>query len=259
MIQSLIENTPNYILYITIFIIFLLFIELGYFIGKQKRSINDEKTSETINRVTASILGLFVFLIAFVFSITAGRVDVRKNNVVLEANVIETAYLRADFLKDPYKSKIKDLLRVYVDLRLEMAENMTNKDTKYLAKSAEMHHELWKEGMLALKDANYATIILMTESLNELIDTHSKRMAASIYYRMTGNTWLMLFFVGMMGMLMVGIQNGLNSPKRYLGVIPLVLTFTVVFMLLEDLNNPQQGLFKIDQQPLIDVKNSIAK
>lgn len=55
------------------------------------------------------------------------------------------------------------------------------------------------------------------------------------------------------------VQTGLNGPRRYLGIIPMILAFTIVFIMIEDLNSPQKGLFKINQQPLIDVQSSIAK
>lgn len=260
MIQSLFDTLPNYLHYIGTFFIFLLFVEFGYLIGKRKENKSDDKAGENIGRGTTSILGLFAFLIAFVFSITAGRVDARKQNVTLEANAIATAYLRADFLNDPYKSNIKNLLRDYVDLRLETATKMTSyKDTKYFIKAEEIHDLLWTEAMLGFKDVNNGTIVLMSNALNEVFDMHSKRVAASIYNRISGNTWIMLYTVGILGMLMIGIQNGISARRRYLGIIPMILAFTIIFIMIEDLNNPQRGLFKISQQPLIDVQKSISK
>jgi hypothetical protein len=259
MTQSLLDSIPSYILDISIFLILLLFVEIGYLIGKYKRSTNDKEAGKAIGPAAASILGLLAFLIAFAFNMAAGKFDTRKQNVLLEANAIGTAYLRADFLKDPYKSRIKDLLRVYVDNRLEILTNVTDKDTKYLAKSLEIHDHLWEEALLASEDANNATIALMAESLNELFDIHSNRVAASVYNRFAWNIWLMLFAVGALGMLMVGIQNGLSGPKRYFGIIPLVLAFTISFALIEDLDSPQRGMFKVGHQSIIDVKNSIAK
>lgn len=153
----------------------------------------------------------------------------------------------------------KDLLRSYVDNRLEIVENITEPGDKYLAESVEIQDRLWEEALLASEDANNATIALMAESLNELFDIHSNRVAASIHNRISGNIWLILFLVAGLGMLMTGIQNGLSGPKRYFGIIPLVLSFTIVFALIDDLDNPQRGLFIVGHQSLIDVKSSIAK
>lgn len=259
MFQGLFDNIPNYILDIITFLIFLLFIELGYFIGKRKRIEKDREANKAISPAAATVLGLLAFLIAFAFNIAAGKFDTRKQNVVMEANAIGTAYLRADFLKDPYKSRIKDLLRTYADNRLEIVAHVSEKDLKYLAKSVEIQDQLWEEALLASEDANNATIALMAESLNELFDIHNNRVAASVYNRISENIWLILFSVGALGMLMLGIQNGLKGPKRYFGIIPLVLAFTIAFALIEDLDSPQKGMLTVNHQPIIDVKNSIAK
>jgi hypothetical protein len=244
---------------ISTFLIFLLFFEIGYLIGKLRRNKEGEKSSDVISPVTASILGLFAFLIAFTFNLAAQKLDTRKQNLLTEANTIGTAHLRADLLEDPYRSKIKELLRDYTDVRLKIAPATREEEVKYLARSLEIQDLLWREAIEASKEANDAARKLVLVSLNDVFDMHGNRVAASIYNRIAGNIWLMLFVVGVLGMLMTGIQAGLNGPRRYIAIIPLILVFTVVFALIEDMDNPQRGLFKVGQQPLIDVQKSISE
>ena len=106
MIQHLFDTIPTYLLDLSTFLIFLLFFEIGYLIGKYRRSKEDQKNNEVISPVTASILGLFAFLIAVACNMAAQKFDTRKQNVLIEANAIGTAYLRADLLQGPYGSKI---------------------------------------------------------------------------------------------------------------------------------------------------------
>jgi len=257
--QALFDTIPTFLLDISTFLIFLFFFELGHLFGKARRSKSDKETAGAIGPMAASILGLFAFLIAFSFSMAAQKLDTRKHNVLLEANAIGTAHLRADLLQEPYKSRIKDLLGEYTDIRLKLI--LTDKDieVKSLGTSLEIHDRLWDEAVMASKESNDATTVLIIESLNEVIDMHGNRMSASIYNRIAGNIWLMLFVVGVLGVFMTGIQSGLSGPKRYIAIIPLILAFTVIFALIEDLDNPQRGLFKVEQQPLIDLKKSISK
>ena len=259
MFQGLLDTIPTYLLDISTFLIFLLFFEIGYLIGKYRRSKSVEKSDAAISPATASILGLFAFLIAFTFNLSAQKLDTRKQNVLIEANAIGTAHLRADLLQNPYRSRIKELLREYTDVRLKVVSVTGDKEAKYLAKSLEIHDLLWDEAVAASKEANDATIKLVIESLNEVFDMHSNRVAASIYNRIAGNIWLMLFTVGVLGILMTGIQGGLSGPRRYIAIIPLILAFTVVFALIEDMDNPSRGLFKVGQQPMIDIKKSISE
>ena len=257
MFKGLLDAIPTFLLDITTFLIFLLFFEIGYLIGKLRRTKTDTETANAIGPMTASILGLFAFLIAFSFSMAAQKFDTRKNNVLLEANAIGTAYLRADLLQDPYKSNIKELLREYTDIRLKLILTEEDADAEYLSPSLEMHDQLWHEAVLNYKDANDAASKLIIISMNEIFDMHSNRVAASIYNRVEGNIWLMLFVVGVLGVMMGGIQNGLSGPRRYIAIIPLILAFSVIFALIEDLDNPQRGLFKVGQQPLIDLQKNI--
>jgi len=255
--QGLFDTIPTYLLGIGTFLIFLLFFEVGYLIGKYRGNEGIKKADDIIGPATASILGLFAFLIAFTFSLSAQKLDTRKQNVLIEANAIGTAHLRADFLQDPYKSRIKELLREYTDVRLKMVSAARDKVTEFLTKSLEIQNLLWDEVVKASRESNDAVSKLAIESLNEVFDMHSNRVAAFIYSRIAGNIWLMLFTVGMLGMLMTGIQGGLSGPRRYIAIIPLILAFTVVFALIEDMDNPRRGLFKVGQQPMLDVKKSI--
>jgi len=248
-----------YLLDISTILIFLLFFEIGYLIGKIRRKREGPKSSEAISPATASILGLFAFILAFSFSLSAQKFDTRKQNVRLEANAIGTAYLRTDLLQDPYRSKIKILLREYTDTKLKYITSEEYQKVEYLDKLVILQDQVWSEMLEASKEANNATIELMVTSLNELFDMNSNRIAASIYNRNSGNMWLMLFSVGVLGLLMTGIQAGLNGPRRYIGIIPLILAFTIIFSLIEDLDNPQRGMFKVGQQPLIDVHQNITR
>ncbi len=188
----MLDTIPTFLLDIITFLIFLLFFELGYLIGKRRDYNNVKKSDAVISPATASILGLFAFLIAFTFNLSAQKLDTRKQNVLLEANAIGTAHLRADLLQDPYKSRIKDLLREYTDVRLKIAAAMEDEAAEYLARSLEIQDLLWDEAVAASKEANDAATKLVIESLNEVFDMHSNRVAASIYNRIAGNIWLML-------------------------------------------------------------------
>ena len=63
-----------------------------------------------------------LLLIAFTFSGAASRFDQRRHLIIEEANAIGTTYLRAGYLPDPASSEIRELLREYVPLRINVAD-----------------------------------------------------------------------------------------------------------------------------------------
>lgn len=48
-------------------------------------------------------------VLAFTFSMAASQHNLRKQNVLQEANAIGTVYLRADLIDKPYKTNVKQL------------------------------------------------------------------------------------------------------------------------------------------------------
>src|SRR5262245_586640 len=101
----------------------LLSLEAGYRLGRLvQRRAADEKESPAATMGGAA-LGLVAFMLAITFSIAAGRFDSRKELVRTDANVIGTAWLRADLLDDPQRSELKGLLREYLERRLTAAES----------------------------------------------------------------------------------------------------------------------------------------
>ena len=70
-------------------------------------------------RMVGAMLGLVTFILAFTFWIAAAHFEPRRQSILNEANAIRTAYLRADLLPEPHRAEIRNLLREYVDIRLE--------------------------------------------------------------------------------------------------------------------------------------------
>ena len=65
--------------------------------------------------MSGASLALLAFLLAFVVSMGSGIATERRQLVMAEANAIGTAYLRAGYLDEPYRTEARDLLREYTD------------------------------------------------------------------------------------------------------------------------------------------------
>ena len=76
-----------------------------------------------------SLLGL---LLAFSFGMVLTRYEARRELVVREANAIGTSYLRAQFLNEPYRTRLSTLLVEYAENRVQLASAEGNKKS-YLA------------------------------------------------------------------------------------------------------------------------------
>src|SRR5271169_6179769 len=73
---------------------------------------------EDFDTVLAATLTLLALIIGFSFSMAVSRYDQRKNYEEAEANAISTEYARADLLPTEDGTKIRELLRKYIDHRI---------------------------------------------------------------------------------------------------------------------------------------------
>ena len=55
----------------------------------------------------------------------------------------------------------------------------------------------------------------------------------------------------------MGYHSGMTGSHRSLVVLAIVLTFSAVMLLIADLDRPQEGLLRVSQQPLIDLRKTM--
>ena len=114
---DLLDAFPIWVTAILIAVLLLGAGEAGYQVARRKGDF--EKSDE--GHVLSAMLALLGLLVGFTFSIAVNRHEQRRVLVVEEANAIETEYLRTLMMPEPYRSRLAELLRRYVDARLALA------------------------------------------------------------------------------------------------------------------------------------------
>lgn len=231
----------------------LLAIEAGYRLGRYRgRWLEDEKEAP-VGAIVGATLGLLAFVLAFTFGLAASRFDAKRQIVVEEANAIGTAFLRAGLLPDDSGEKVRKLLVEYVDERLDFVQ--TGNIEHLLSRSEELHYELWKEAeAVGKKEPPSIVVGIFIQSLNEVIDLHSKRVFVATQNRLPGILWSTLYLVTALTMAGVGYHEGLSQSRRSLAVLLLVSAFSIILTLVADLDRPQEGFLRVSQQAMIDVQ-----
>lgn len=97
--------------------------------------------------------GLFVLvslLLGFTLTLAASRFAERRSLLVEEAISIGTTYLRTSMLPAPYRDHSRQLLREYVDARLELAEGGADaaRFNEALNRSRRIQDELWVDAVM---------------------------------------------------------------------------------------------------------------
>jgi hypothetical protein len=230
----------------------MLDVEGGYRFGRWRHARVSEEKDAPVAAMVASVLGLLALLLGFTFSLAASRFEARRQAVLEESNAIGTTYLRARLLPEPQRSEIMELLREYTALR---AYNLTEaKIAAVITRSEELHEQVWSRAV-AVADRNPGSIMtgLFIQSLNQMIDMHSKRVLIGLRSRIPGSIWLALFGLALIGLGSVGYQAGLSGTRRSPEMPVLILAFAAVFYLIVDLDRAHEGILRVGQQPMIDL------
>jgi len=246
------DTIPLWGLFVGIFLLVLLSVECGWQGGRYLRRSSDHEMEAPVGGMVAAGLGLLAFMLAFTFNMSATRFDARKQVVVEEANAIGTAYLRAGMLPG-HQEEIRDLLMNYLDVRLEMVRAGTLAEG--IRRSETIHSALWAEAETVARSSPDSIVVgLFVQSLNEVIDTHARRLAIAVRNRVPGTIWLTLFSVAAVSLGAMGYHIGLSGSKRSVVTIAVAIIFSTVIWLIADLDRPQQGTLTISQQAMMDAR-----
>jgi hypothetical protein len=257
-----IDALPIWALFAVTIVVVMLAIEAGYRLGQSVHRRSEDEKESPVSAMAGAILGLAAFMLAFTFGIVSERHDARKALVREDATAIRTAWQRSDFLPEADRAEADALLFQYLDVRVEFAEQQ-NLDPElvktFLSEVQRLQDRLWNMAVAnARLDMNSDVAALYIDSLNELIGIHWSRVALGIQARVPSEIWIALYFITALGMMSVGYQTGIAGSRRSMARAILALSFAVVFALIASLDRPDSGVLKVTQQPLIDLRNSMA-
>jgi hypothetical protein len=229
--------------------------EFGFLLARMRGASGDAVGTPRVDSVIGALLGLLALLLAFTFHLASSRFDERKRLVQSEANAIGTTFLHVDFLPEPQRGEMKQLLREYVASRIGV---QTANVAQRMHEADQLHARMWAIAA-ALPQSGMALplVPLFASSLNEVIDLHSDRVVVGLQYRVPDAIWLGLALLLCLSMFGVGVQFGF-AGRRNVGVqLVIALAFSIVVWLIVDLDRPGEGLLSVSQQPLLDLQQQI--
>lgn len=252
------DLVPIYVLCIGIILILLISFEFGYQLSKYTTEKYDKEGSSTIGPMVSGLLAMLAFVLAFTFAMASAQYNLRKEYVLDEANIIGTAYLRADLIGEQDGAEIKKLLKEYLDSRIYAIEKADlNLIKTAMKRSKEIHNLLWQHVSSASKREPNLTVFLLIQSINDVIDIQQKRITAGFYNRIPNGVWLVLLIISVLTMITIGTQARLSNSRRLIAVIPLIIAFSALIAMVLDLDRPQQGMLKIGQDALVELQRSL--
>lgn len=238
-----------------LFGLLLLMAEVGYRLGRRRSG----PAAPQLATVENALLGLLGLLLGFSYSMAEARFELRKNLVVEEANAIGTSWLRAGLLPEPERTLERADLRRYVDSRLAFYEAGVSEEKLRAARrnAARMQERFWaRASAVAAQEPRAVTTGLLLQSLNEVIDLDAKRQAALENHVPTVIP-LLLCLIAVLALSVIGYGGGHHKLRGALSTTLLAMAIAAVFFTILDLDLPRQGLIRISQRRMIELRESL--
>jgi hypothetical protein len=214
---------------------------------------------EGIGALQGALLGLVALILAFGLSLAVGRYQDRRADVVNDANTIGTAYLRAQTLAEPQRSRSLTLLRRYNDLAIRLTYEVPG-SAELRATAADqgrLQQLLWRLGGEALNARpRDSAPRLYIDSLNAMIDQNGVRIAGLHNRVPNAVLWLELIAAALaLGLLSLYISV-LGRGLAPIVIAAVVLSFVVLVTF--DLDRPTRGFITIPAAPLLAEKATMS-
>jgi hypothetical protein len=242
-----------------VFVVSLIVLGASAWIGtlhlsRHRRLEDDFRPDHSI--ILTATLTLFGLVVGFTFSMAVDRYDQRTNYESAESNVISTEYLRADLLPTDQASRIRTLLKSYVEQRiLAYTINDESKRQGMRAETARLQTDLWS-AVQAPATANPTSVVALAVSgMNDVFNSQGDTLGAD-RNRIPTAAWVLMVAIGICCNLLVGWGfQGSKGGGRLLAVLPLVSA--VAFMLIADIDTPRHGIIRIQPRNLISLEQSM--
>ena len=244
---------------IFLFLGMIFFLEIGRRL--RLRSKADDKLTSGLSVVEGALFGLMGLVIAFTFSGAASRFDERRQLIVEEANDIGTAYMRLDLLPSAAQPAIRDLVRRYVDTRIQTYRVLPDYDAALaeISKANDLQREIWNAAVAATRDDTkpQAAIVLLP-ALNEMFDIANTRFWATQIHPPV-MIYVLLGILALVCALLAGFGMAGGTARSWIHIVGFSLILTLAVYVIIDMEYPRMGFIRVDSfdQALIDVRASM--
>jgi hypothetical protein len=229
-------------------------LEFGYFVGRglQDSWKNANPTNGQI--ILTSMFAVFGLMLAFTYGAGVDRFDTSKKAVVLEANAISTAFLRADLAAEPGRTELKQALLDYARTRsMDQGRRHSRKRFhEHIQKSLQAQSKLWPitDKIVKLNQPDSIVTFLLVDAINQVIDAHATRLAA-INDKLPIGVILMLIFIAASSLAVAGFNSGISGRLNRWRMTTFALVLVGVLLVINDFDHPVDGFIRVNHDSII--------
>ena len=262
-IGNIVALIPLWLIFLGTMALNLISVQFGILLARYRIKRVGPENDSNISMTVGAMAGLFAFILAFTFGMTADRFTDKNALLLKEVNAIETTFLRAGLIPEPHRSEVRKLIKEYINIRVEPVESMEDVNER-IKQSEALQGQMWlhAEALAAEELKNPDIVSLFVDSLNEMFRLQTERVTISLIRRIPSSLWMMLLTLFIVTMVGLGYHFGVSSSgKTYWmpAVLLISLAFSCVFLLIADFDREtvNKKMIYVNRQPMLELYQRI--
>lgn len=245
------ELLPLWGVFIVTLVITLLSVEAGYRWAdyREHRALKDSEAP--VGGMVGAILGLLAFILGISFSIATDAFHARKEAVVHEASEIQSAHRLARLLPEKDCTQIQQLLKEYVHERLRWTH--TEKQGSETTGEV-LLNRIWDHAITGAA-ANPGSVDTFLDSLNNVAQLRAERLNLRERSRIPVAYKAALIVLAIIAHGAMGYHGGVAGTTRSPVMLLVAIGFSLVILIIADLDRPGEGLVNVSQQAMVDLRD----
>src|SRR5512141_98285 len=252
--DELFRDLPIWGLFVGTMLLVVASVEVGYRWARRRQRDGTLETEAPVGAMAGATLGLLAFLLAFTFGIAADAFHARKVALVNETGAIEMTYRLSSVIPEEHRAEIRTVLRDYVDERLRWANGTPDEPGR---SAKDLLDRLWKASA-AVGAQSPGEVDVFLGYVGRTIELQQERLTVRERSRIPGAYWAVLYIVAVLALSAVGYHGGVAGTGRSPVMLVVAIAFSAVILVIADLDRPGQGFINVSQQPMIDLRETLA-
>ena len=232
----------------------LLMVELGFRVRRRWPGVGEE-VQPAVEGTRDGLRLLLGLLLGFSIPMALPHYEERTQLVTDEANAISTVAQRAEMLPEANRERVLQLLREYVDVRLEYARTGLNELAigETLRRAKQLQSEMWDQTLAAAQQNLSVVTPTMIQAVGQLGDIVEARRAASEKHIPIA-IWAVFLLIPAMTCFVVGYSM---RRRVWLGMVVVPLMVAIVLSMVSELDNSRTGVVRVSQQSMLRVQQDL--
>jgi hypothetical protein len=235
---------------VLIFLIVVLSLSVlaGRRYGRNEIIKNEEDKLEVVTVAEGAVFTLLALLIAFSFSGAYERFEHRKLHMIDEANAIATAYQRISLLAPAAQPELRNDLRQYVDIGLEIYRDAIHFDKAKndFKRFGVQEEKTWNDTVAAVKLTNDGSVLeMVVTAMNNMFETQNQGFVLMEVHP-PGAIFILLIGLAILSGFLVGYTTAETKTKTSLHILSFIAITAFTIYIIVDLEFPRAGMIRVD-------------